>query len=146
MTFDVGRWLPDFPIREHCLYLDHAAVCPLPRPVAEAMRQRITEQEPTGHENYREWGNNHLSCRHLGSQLLGCEPDDISIVRSTSEGLSLIAEGLTWKRKDEVLVGSEEFAANVCPVARSRETWRQGRALPATGRPDRSKGDRRTHQ
>lgn len=115
MSIDVGRWLPDFPIREHCLYLDHAAVCPLPRPVAEAMRRRITEQELTGHENHRVWGNNHLSCRHLGSQLLGCEPDDISIVRSTSEGLSLIAEGLTWKRKDEVLVGSEEFAANVSP-------------------------------
>ncbi len=115
MNFDIGRWLPDFPIREHCLYLDHAAVCPLPHSVAEAMRKRITEQELTGHENQQQWGNNLLSCRHLGSQLLGCEPDDISIVRSTSEGLSLIAEGLSWKRKDEVLVGNEEFAANAAP-------------------------------
>jgi cysteine desulfurase/selenocysteine lyase len=115
MTFDLGRWLPDFPVREHALYLDHAAVCPLPRPVAKAMRQRITEQEQTGYENYREWRNHHLSCRHLGSQLIGCDPDDISIIRSTSEGLSLIAEGLNLAKKDEVVVGSEEFAANVAP-------------------------------
>lgn len=115
MTFDLGQWLPEFPVREHALYLDHAAVCPLPRPVAEAMRRRITEQEETGHENYREWQNNSLSCRHLGSQLIGCQPDDISIIRSTSEGLSLIAEGLDWQSGDEVLVGNEEFAANVSP-------------------------------
>ena len=115
MTFDLGRWLPEFPVREHALYLDHAAVCPLPSQVAEAMRRRITEQEQAGHENYREWQNHHLSCRHLGSQLIGCEPDDISIIRSTSEGLSLIAEGLQLSKRDEVAVGREEFAANVSP-------------------------------
>jgi len=115
MTFDLGKWLPEFPVREHALYLDHAAVCPLPRSVAMAMRRRISEQEEAGHENYREWRNNHLTCRHLGSQLIGCAPDDISIIRSTSEGLSLIAEGLGLEKKAEVLVGSEEFAANVSP-------------------------------
>ncbi len=115
MAFELGDWLPEFPVREHALYLDHAAVCPLPRPVAEAMRQRITEQEETGYDNYKEWRNNHLSCRHLGSQLAGCTPEDISIIRSTSEGLSLIAEGLEWSEGDEVLVGAEEFAANVAP-------------------------------
>jgi cysteine desulfurase/selenocysteine lyase len=115
MTFDLGDWLSEFPVREHALYLDHAAVCPLPRSVAEAMRRRITEQEETGYENYMEWRNNHLTCRHLGSQLIGCAPADISIIRSTSEGLSLIAEGLGLKKNDEVLVGNEEFAANVSP-------------------------------
>ena len=115
MTFDLGPWLPEFPVREHALYLDHAAVCPLPTRVAETMRQRITDQQNQGHEKYRDWQTNHLSCRHLGSQLIGCKPEDISIIRSTSEGLSLIAEGLDLAKKDEVLVGNEEFAANVAP-------------------------------
>jgi cysteine desulfurase/selenocysteine lyase len=115
MSFELGEWLPEFPIREHALYLDHAAVCPLPRPVAEAMRRRITEQEETGQEQHKEWQNNHLSCRHFGSQLAGCTPEDVSIVRCTSEGLSLVAEGLDWSKGDEVLVGNEEFAANVSP-------------------------------
>jgi selenocysteine lyase/cysteine desulfurase len=112
---DLARWLPEFPIRESCLYLDHAAVCPLPFPVAEAMRDRITGQEQTGYENYKEWRNATLACRHLGSQLMGCDAEDVSVIRSTSEGLSLIAEGLEWKTGDEVLVGEEEFAANVAP-------------------------------
>jgi len=115
MGFDLGKWLAEFPVRERCLFLDHAAVCPLPRPVAEAMRRRIEDQELDGHLKYREWRNHHLTCRHLGSQLIGCDPDDISIVRSTSEGLSFVAEGLDWRAGDEVLVGDEEFAANVTP-------------------------------
>jgi len=115
MPLDLARWLPEFPIRESCLYLDHAAVCPLPFPVAEAMRRRITGQERTGYEQYREWRNATLACRHLGSQLLGCDAEDVSIIRSTSEGLSLIAEGLGLSSGDEVLIGEEEFAANVAP-------------------------------
>ena len=77
--------------------------------------RRIADQETSGYERYAEWRNLALTCRHLGSQLVGCDPDDISLVKSTSEGLSLIAEGLDWKRGDRILVGEEEFAANVAP-------------------------------
>jgi len=113
--FDLGRWLPEFPIREGFLYLDHAAICPLPRPVAEAMRGRIGDQEASGDLHYQDWSQHALTCRHLGAQLIGCTPEDITLVRSTSDGLSLIAEGLDWRPGDEVLVGEEEFAANVAP-------------------------------
>jgi selenocysteine lyase/cysteine desulfurase len=115
MPFEIGRWLPEFPIRENCLYLNHAAVCPLPFPVAEAMRRQVTDQQLTGYANFDEWRNASLACRHLGGEMLGCPASDISIIRSTSEGLSLIAEGLDWSKGDEVLVGEEEFAANVAP-------------------------------
>jgi selenocysteine lyase/cysteine desulfurase len=115
MTFDLGRWLPEFPIRERSLYLDHAALCPLPRPVAEAMRQRITDQEEGGADNLQEWSQQAMTCRHLGAELIECNTEDISLIKSTSEGLSLIAEGLDWQPGDEVLVGEEEFATNVAP-------------------------------
>jgi selenocysteine lyase/cysteine desulfurase len=137
VTFDLKVWLPEFPIREHCLYLDHAAVCPLPRPVAEAMRQRITDQERTGLDAEHEWRNHRLTCRHLGSQLIGCAPADLSIIRSTSEGLSLIAEGLSWKKADQVLVGEEEFAANAAPwLHLSRKGVKVVRYPQADGRVD----------
>lgn len=121
MPFDLGRWLPEFPIRESCLYLNHAAVCPLPFPVADAMRQQVTDQQQTGYANSKAWRNSELACRHLGSKALGCDSEDITIVRSTSEGLSLIAEGLSWKPGDEVVVGEEEFAANVAPWLNLRD-------------------------
>ncbi len=115
MPLDLARWLPEFPVRQHCLYLNHAAVAPLPLRVAEAMRARITEQETTGSHHWERWHETELSARALAAQLVGCRAEDVSLVRSTSEGLSLIAQGLPWKKGDAVLVGEEEFAANVAP-------------------------------
>ena len=115
MAFDLARWLPLFPVRNNCLYLNHAAVAPLPQPVADAMRARIGESESTGAHDWDRWREAELSVRALAAQLVGCPGDDVTIVRSTSEGLSLVAQGIAWKRGDVVLVGAEEFAANVAP-------------------------------
>jgi len=115
VTLDLARWLPEFPVREHCLYLDHAAVAPLPRRVAAAMRRRIEEQERCGAREWERWQQSEMAVRSLAADLLRCNPSDVSLVRSTSEGLSLVAQGFPWRAGDEVLVGAEEFAANVAP-------------------------------
>jgi len=115
VPLDLARWLPEFPVRQQCFYLNHAAVAPLPRRVADAMRARIADQESLGSHNWERWRETELSARALASELIGCRAEDVSLVRSTSEGLSLVAQGLTWKKGDAVLVGEEEFAANVAP-------------------------------
>ncbi|MGE5236948.1 MAG: aminotransferase class V-fold PLP-dependent enzyme [Acidobacteriota bacterium] len=115
MPLDLARWLPEFPVREHCLYMNHAAVAPLPRPVAEAMRRRIAEQETHGSREWERWRESEMAVRALTAQLTGARAQDIAMVRSTSEGLSLVAQGFPWRKGDAVLVGEEEFAANVAP-------------------------------
>lgn len=110
---DLGTLLPEFPIREECLYLDHAAISPLPRPVSRAMLDAIKLRE-SGLQELGDFSDRAaMSCRHLGAELIGCEGEDISLVPSTSAGLSIIAGGLRWKKGDEILLGEEEFAANV---------------------------------
>jgi len=115
MTLDLARWLPLFPVRDHCLYLNHAAVAPLPAPVANAMRARLDDAERYGARNWSAWEQTELSVRSLTADLTRCAPADVSIVRSTSEGLSFVAQGLGLRKGDVVLVGEEEFAANVAP-------------------------------
>ncbi len=115
MAFDAGGWLEKFPVREHYLYLDHAALAPLPAPVAEVMRERISQQEATGYLEGEGRTRDVLTCRHLGARLLGCTEEDVTIVSSTSDGLSTIALGLGLGPGDEVLVGEEEFISNVAP-------------------------------
>jgi cysteine desulfurase/selenocysteine lyase len=115
MQFDHARWLPEFPVRERCLYLNHAAVAPLPRPVAEAMRAHIADQESAGARNCKGWQQRELTARTLAGELVGCRAEDVSLIRSTSEGLSMVAQGLAWRKGEAVLVGEEEFAANVAP-------------------------------
>lgn len=121
MALDLARWLPEFPVREQCLYLNHAAVAPLPRPVAAAMCQRIAEQAAGGDREWERWQHSELAVRSLAADLLGCDPSDVSLIRSTSEGLSLVAQGFPWRPGDVVLVGEEEFAANVAPYLALRE-------------------------
>jgi len=115
VSLDLATWLPEFPVREYCLYLNHAAVAPLPRRVAAAMHARVAEQEAWGSRDWRSWEQTVLAVRTLGAELIGAAPADVSIVPNTSYGLSILAQGLPWQRGDAVLVGREEFAANVAP-------------------------------
>ncbi len=133
MPLDLARWLPEFPVRERCLYLNHAAVAPLPRPVARAMRDRIGEMESSGALHWDTWQETELAVRSLAGQVAGCRPEDVSIVRSTSEGLSLVAQGLPWRQKDAVLVGEEEFAANVAPWLALERRGVEVRRYPTPG-------------
>ena len=115
MPLEIARWLPEFPVRQSCLYLNHAAVAPLPARVADAMRARIDEQERSGGKHWDAWRETDLAIRSLAAELVDVAPADVSIVRSTSEGLSQVAQGIDWREGDAVLVGAEEFAANVAP-------------------------------
>jgi len=133
VPLDLAHWLPEFPVRQHCLYLNHAAVAPLPRRVAEAMRGRIADQESTGSHDWQRWRETELSARALAAELIGCRAEDVSLVRSTSEGLSLIAQGLAWKKGDAVLVGDEEFAANVAPYLALQRRGVGVRRFPTPG-------------
>lgn len=112
---DLGPLLREFPLREECLYLDHAAISPLPRSVSQAMLDAVKIRESGLHESGDFAEKAAMACRHLGAELIGCEGEDISLVPSTSAGLSIVAQGLKWHKGDEVLIGEEEFAANVSP-------------------------------
>ncbi|MGV8040041.1 MAG: aminotransferase class V-fold PLP-dependent enzyme [Thermoanaerobaculaceae bacterium] len=133
MALEIAQWLPLFPVRESCLYLNHAAVAPLPQPVAEAMRARIAEQEAVGSANWRDWVETEMSVRALAADLVGCRPEDVTLVRSTSEGLSLVTGGLGLGPGDAVLVSDEDFAANVAPYLMLQRDGVEVRRFPAPG-------------
>jgi len=131
VPLDLARWLPEFPVRQNCLYLNHAAVAPLPARVAAAMRARIDDQMAVGSEHWEAWLETEMTCRSLAADLLGCHPGDVTLVRSTSEGLSLVIHGLPWQAGDAVVVGEEDFAANVAPYLALAEDGVTVRRFPA---------------
>jgi len=133
VPLEIARWLPEFPVRQSCLYLNHAAIAPLPARVAEAMRARVDEQERAGGRAWDAWRETDLAIRSLAAELADVAPADVSIVRSTSEGLSQIAQGLAWRDGDAVLVGEEEFASNVAPWLALARRGVAVRRFPARG-------------
>jgi cysteine desulfurase/selenocysteine lyase len=112
------RVRPDFPVTKRLIYLNHAAVAPLARPAAEAMRDLIDDVERTGSESWPRWVEAYEGLRVGAARLIGSHRDEIAILKNTSEGISTVANGLNWRAGDRVVCFREEFPANYFPWLR----------------------------
>jgi selenocysteine lyase/cysteine desulfurase len=107
-----------FPVRENLLYLNHAAVSPLPRVCAEAMKHLADDALHFGSLHYREWLDVYDGLRAAAARLVNATPGEIALVKNTSEGIATVAMGLDWKPGDRVVGFTEEFPANLYPWKR----------------------------
>jgi len=103
------------PVAQTWAYFDHAAVAPLPEPSRAAMAAQIDDQAENGDVNWPEWRKNVERVRTLGAELIGATPDEVAVIRNTTEGIGLVAEGFPWKTGDNVVVPSSEFPSNLYP-------------------------------
>lgn len=104
----------EFPVVKNRVFLGHAAVCPLPRRVAEAIAKFALDsvnddQEKVPSPLFL------AETRALAGRLIGAAPDEIALVGPTSLGLSLIANGLRFRKGDNVLVYQDDYPSNVYP-------------------------------
>jgi len=106
--------LQAFPVARERIFLGHAGVTALPRSAADAMHAHIT----ASCENHQEFGDilkSIASARATCARLIGADRDEIALLGPTSLGLSLFANGLTWKPGDEVLYYGDDYPANDYP-------------------------------
>ncbi|HEX8077331.1 MAG TPA: aminotransferase class V-fold PLP-dependent enzyme [Chthoniobacterales bacterium] len=104
----------EFPICARKIYCAHAADAPLPRRVADAMRDSI-ERASTDSRQYEHELERIEETRTLVARLLGAEIDEIAFTGPTASGLNTIANGLDWKAGDEVVCYLDDYPANVYP-------------------------------
>lgn len=104
-----------FPVVRQHVFLAHAAVCPLPRPVADAVR--ACAEAGMGDDQERGVGAVQLvsETRARAAALVGAEEGEIALVGPTSTALSYIAAGYPWQRGDRVLVYFDDYPSNVYP-------------------------------
>jgi len=107
-----------FPVREQLIYLNHAAVTPLCRAAANAMKQLADDQVQFGSLHYDRWLAVYAGLRGAAAKLVGGEANDIALVKNTSEGIATIAMGFDWRAGDKVVAFEEEFPANYYPWKR----------------------------
>ncbi len=105
-----------FQLAEGLTYLNHAAVSPLPAPCRKRMEAYIEELSQFGAARYPDlpFGVLRLA-RNLGSRLINARPDQIFVVRSTTQGLAVAATGIPFAEGDNVVLVEEEFPANIRP-------------------------------
>lgn len=107
-----------FPITERLIYLNHAAVAPLSRRAATAMKNLADDACHFGSYHYDQWLDAYQGIRDAASRMIGASPAEIAIVKNTSEGVATVAQGINWKPGDKIVAFREEFPANSLPWLR----------------------------
>jgi len=116
------RYAGQFPVRQRLVYLNHAAVAPLCRPAAEAMRRLAADAMEYGSLHYGEWLETYEGLRTAAARLIGASRGEITLVKNTSEGIATIAMGMHWRSGDKIVAFREEFPANYYPWKRLEGT------------------------
>ena len=125
------------PIAERWAYFDHAAVAPLPAPARDALVRWATQSAEQGDTVWPEWNQRVEQTRKLAARLIGAGADEIALVRSTTEGISLVAEGFRWQPGDNVVTLDNEFPSNLYPWMNLAERGVETRRVPTdSGRVD----------
>ena len=105
----------EFPITKNRIFFDHAKVAPIPKRTQEIVAAFVEDSANFGTANYPEWMNKVQRVRESFALLIGATPEEVAFVKNTSEGLSIIANGIDWKPGENVVVPNIEFPANVYP-------------------------------
>jgi selenocysteine lyase/cysteine desulfurase len=108
----------EFPVSKNLIYLNHAAVAPLCRSSAEAMKWLSDDACQNGSLHYDVWMDCYQGLRDATAQLINARPEEIAIVKNTSEGIATVALGLHWQPGDRIVAFKEEFPANYYPWLR----------------------------
>ena len=112
-----------FPITQRAVYLNHAAVSPPPTPTIQAVEAQLKDVHENGSLNFLSWLEVKEQARRLLAELLGARPEQVAFVRNTSDGLSTVANGLTWKSGDNIVTFRREFPSNIYPWLRIRDAF-----------------------
>lgn len=113
-AMDIQAIRAEFPITKHYNFLDHAAVAPIPNRAAAAIRDYAEraanfvhiQDSPYRHAEY---------VRGQSAKLLNADPDEVTFVKNTSEGLAFVANGLHFSTGDNIITSAVEFPANIYP-------------------------------
>ena len=108
----VRRLRDQYMLAPDLIYLNHASIGTVPRPVLDAHigYLGLCETHPSLYVWGGVWRELAEGVRAQASVLLNCLPDDLAITHNTTEGFNLLAHGLPLSTGDEVLFSSINHA------------------------------------
>jgi len=104
----------EFAITRNYNFQNHAGVAPLSRRCADAVRKYLQHCEESAYilgGFYKHADRVRAQIAHL----INANPDEVTFCKNTSDGLSMVANGLSWQTGDNVVTTNAEFSANIYP-------------------------------
>ncbi|MEK6742127.1 MAG: aminotransferase class V-fold PLP-dependent enzyme [Nitrospirota bacterium] len=129
----VERCRSEFPITKDHIYLDHAGVAPVSLRVTAAINTFLAESAEGAAFHYPRWAQRVVEVRRICAQLVNATVDEIAFIKSTSHGLSLVAEGMDWQSGDNVLFFEKDFPSNIYPWINLKRRGVEARAITSRG-------------
>jgi len=117
------EWREEFPVTRNLIYLNHAAVAPLPKRAAEAMQRLAQDACDYGALHYSDWMEAVDGVKRAAARMLNADAAEIATVKNTSEGIATVALGLGWREGDRIVAFREEFPANYY-IWKKLEQWK----------------------
>lgn len=118
------------PVVDNWAYFDHAAVAPLSGPALNALREWADDVAHNGDANWPRWRKQIETVRRTAARVLNADDAEIALIRNTTEGIALVAEGYPWKPGDNVVVPSGEFPSNLYPWQNLKDRGVEVRIVP----------------
>lgn len=128
---DLTQFRKLFPVMKRFVFMNHAGMSAFSVPVAEAMAE--TAQFILEHGSLAGARMEALlaSTRYELSKLLNAPADHISLIKNTTDGISLVANGLSIGKGDNVVVPECEYPSNVYSWLLLREKGAVVRYVPS---------------
>src|SRR5258708_6823713 len=104
-----------FPVTRSGVYLNHAATGPISRPVAQIMRECVSDYSEFGMINEERWRMHQQGVYRRFANFIHARPEQTALTMSSSDGLMHIAQGLDWLPRDHICTSEGEFPSNVYP-------------------------------
>ena len=112
-----------FPAASKYVYLNSAAVAPLPKPAVDAVVSQLNDVSENGSTHFADWIAAKQRARELAAEMLGVRGEQIAFMRNTSDGFASIANGIRWKSGDNIVSFAREFPANYIPWRMVRDRF-----------------------
>lgn len=112
-----------FPVLENYVYLNCAAVGPMPASSADAVLTQLRSASERGTEGFPEWIATKNRARVLLAGMLNVKAEQIAFMRNTSDGFASVANGLKWRDGANIVSFANEFPANFYPWRMVRDRF-----------------------
>jgi selenocysteine lyase/cysteine desulfurase len=111
----ITEYRSEFPITEKFSFFNNAAASATPLRVTRAVIDLMLQISHESSLHYSDWIKTIERTRSLFAQLINADPSEICFITNTSEGLSTVAGGISWKSGDKIIVVVPDFPSNVYP-------------------------------
>ncbi len=111
-------------------YFDHAAVAPISAAAAAALHEWTDDAAKHGGAAWLKWKARRESLRTRAAELIRAAPEEVALVRSTTEGINIVAEGYPWQAGDNVVTLADEFPSNLYPWMNQAHRGVETRRVP----------------